>query len=375
MPRPRRFPEETPIGALARRLAILEGSQVFTGLDADAIHDDVAAEILAVALKATPTSTDLLLIEDVADSNEKKRITISSLPSAGAGSSLKTDTGPDASDFWEIIEIDGGDSLIIRQWDDSAAAFLERIEIVGKGAGISSEGDVIFRDLDGVEIFRFNESLDRVQFAAGRGKIDFAGGGSDLSSINKIHSFGADLIIQAESTGSGPQDLSLEADDGAGVMRTRMHVFGIGDISLLKVDGTTVSVFWDQSEDRWKFTDPPAGIAEPIIFSMDDVLVTKIGQARFYPPYDIIITDVRISVGTAPTGATIEVDVNKNGTTIFTTQSNRPIIATSGFFDLSGTPDITAYTADTDYISVDIDQVGSTIAGKDLVVTILAVHA
>ena len=38
----------------------------------------------AFTAKATPTTADFLVIEDAADSNNKKSITIGSLPSAGA---------------------------------------------------------------------------------------------------------------------------------------------------------------------------------------------------------------------------------------------------------------------------------------------------
>jgi hypothetical protein len=47
-----------------------------------------AGEISAIAAKASPTTSDLLLIEDVADANNKKRITISSLVAAGLGSRI-----------------------------------------------------------------------------------------------------------------------------------------------------------------------------------------------------------------------------------------------------------------------------------------------
>lgn len=106
-------------------------------------------------------------------------------------------------------------------------------------------------------------------------------------------------------------------------------------------------------------------------FSELGVLATKTGTVRWYPPVNITIVDVAAMVGVAPTGATILVDVNNSGTTIFTTQSLRPTIAISGFHDESGTPngDVTL-VANTDYITVDIDQVGSTIAGEDLVVQI-----
>lgn len=53
---------------------------VANGADGTAIHDNVAGEIAAIATKATPTTSDVLLIEDAADSNNKKKITIGTLP-------------------------------------------------------------------------------------------------------------------------------------------------------------------------------------------------------------------------------------------------------------------------------------------------------
>lgn len=82
------------------------------------------------------------------------------------------------------------------------------------------------------------------------------------------------------------------------------------------------------------------------------------------------ITGVRASAGTAPTGAAIIVDINKNGTTIFTTQPNRPTIAISS--NTSGNVtnmDITTVAAG-EYLTVDIDQVGSTVAGANLTIQV-----
>jgi hypothetical protein len=82
------------------------------------------------------------------------------------------------------------------------------------------------------------------------------------------------------------------------------------------------------------------------------------------------ILSCRASVGTAPTGSSIIADVNKNGTTIFTTQANRPTIAISG--NTSGAVtnmNVSALSAG-DYLTVDVDQVGSTVAGADLTITV-----
>ena len=70
--------------------------------DSDAIHDNVAAEISAIAPKATPTTSDILLIEDAAAADAKKSITIGDLPAAapalhasthqsGGGDAIKLD--------------------------------------------------------------------------------------------------------------------------------------------------------------------------------------------------------------------------------------------------------------------------------------------
>lgn len=53
--------------------------------DPDAIHDNIPSEISAVTEKTTPVGGDFILIEDSEDSNNKKRILIDSLPGGGGG--------------------------------------------------------------------------------------------------------------------------------------------------------------------------------------------------------------------------------------------------------------------------------------------------
>lgn len=83
------------------------------------------------------------------------------------------------------------------------------------------------------------------------------------------------------------------------------------------------------------------------------------------------IVGTRLMVGTAPTGAALLIDVNKNGTTIYSTQGNRPTIAIGANTGGPGaTPDVTTLAAG-DYLTVDIDQVGSSAAGSDLTVSVI----
>ena len=89
----------------------------------------------------------------------------------------------------------------------------------------------------------------------------------------------------------------------------------------------------------------------------------------FRPSGAFTVSEVYVEVKTAPTGATLIIDVNKNGTTIFTDQSLRPTIAISGTTATSGTPDVTTFAKD-DQITIDVDQIGSTLTGEDLTVQV-----
>ena len=54
------------------------------GIDTDAIHDNVAGEIADITEKTAPINTDLLVIEDSDDSNNKKRVQLGNLPGGGS---------------------------------------------------------------------------------------------------------------------------------------------------------------------------------------------------------------------------------------------------------------------------------------------------
>lgn len=116
----------------------------------------------------------------------------------------------------------------------------------------------------------------------------------------------------------------------------------------------------------------PQGVRGPAgttpVFQRSGSLTTQTGASRFYVDAAATIAKVRVAVGTAPVGAAVTVDVNKNGTTIFTTQANRPSIAAGGF-TATATPDVTALSIG-DYLTVDIDGVGSTNPGADLTVSV-----
>lgn len=94
---------------------------------------------------------------------------------------------------------------------------------------------------------------------------------------------------------------------------------------------------------------------------------TNVGP-YFRVPVKCRIDEVQCHVGTAPTGQSILVDVNDDGTTVFTTQGNRPTIAAGTNDDTSGAADGGTAIAKDSVITVDVDQIGSGTAGADLTV-------
>lgn len=99
----------------------------------------------------------------------------------------------------------------------------------------------------------------------------------------------------------------------------------------------------------------------------------SVGTGTFKLPFTLAaeIVSIQLAVATSPTGADLIVDVNKNGTTVFTTQANRPTVpdGDANGVGAEAVPDVTSI-AEGDYLSVDIDQVGSTVSGEDLTVVI-----
>lgn len=114
-----------------------------------------------------------------------------------------------------------------------------------------------------------------------------------------------------------------------------------------------------------------AGKTECIMLACSDESTTDLTAAtdvvKFVMPYAMTLTGISASVQTAPVGSTLIVDVNEGGTTIMA--SNKIVI------DAGETSTATAATAPTlsdtalasgALITVDIDQIGSSTAGKGL---------
>ena len=131
--------------------------------------------------------------------------------------------------------------------------------------------------------------------------------------------------------------------------------------------GTTSLVF-----DAW-LTSGVSDLGESIVVACSDELsAVSVGTSKvtFRMPFSMTVTEVRAMAVTAPTGAAIIVDINESGTSILSTKLTIDVGTKTSV--AAGTPAVIsdAALADDAEISVDFDQVGSTIAGSGIKVII-----
>lgn len=93
-------------------------------------------------------------------------------------------------------------------------------------------------------------------------------------------------IRAIDAEGGAGANISLWADDSGGVIRLRQLVSGAsGDIGFYRVDGSTVSLLWDESDGRWEFTTPVL-VGTDIISTNEMYLKVRgngvAGQLRLY---------------------------------------------------------------------------------------------
>jgi hypothetical protein len=224
----------------------------------------------------------------------------------------------------------------------------------------------------------------------GSGAVDFRGPEDfnsdytllDLSALYGLYMYGVQSSAGRRISGgitveAGPNFTGFVVGERAS---TELEFYPDGDNDVYLLDGFTnsdVKHWWHEEADgTYKASagrKSRIGLYFQQAFHVTGVQTT--GTAKNEPaeywqmPFPAEVDEVRIHVGTAPTGAAFIVDVNINGTTIFTSQGNRPSIAISGTDATSGSPDTTKFAKD-DRLSFDIDQVGSTIAGSDLTVMV-----
>jgi len=158
---------------------------------------------------------------------------------------------------------------------------------------------------------------------------------------------GADLGVQ--------NDLEVEGDIFTDSIKESTSAAGVTIDGLLIKDGDTK-------------------VTESMVIACSDestALTTGTAKVTFRMPYAFTLTAVRASATTAPTGATLTVDINEAGTTILSTKIT--IDATEKTSTTAATAAVISDSAlaDDAEMTIDIDQIGSTIAGAGLKVYLI----
>lgn len=147
---------------------------------------------------------------------------------------------------------------------------------------------------------------------------------------------------------------------------------------------------------------------EYVNIPISGALTVAAGVARYSIPFASELVQVNATVNTAPVGSSIIFDINKNGTTVISSQSapdnrltilaaanaavplkvtrgvavnpgpgtNQPNDTGVGYVNITGNgvvPNDTpvATFAAGDYVSIDVDQIGSGTAGSNAVITLV----
>jgi len=157
---------------------------------------------------------------------------------------------------------------------------------------------------------------------------------------------------------------------------------GAGTSLVVQEDGTPVASgvkVVNFTGARVEVTTIPSGVTVTInelnqqaLLTIEGTLETNTGELTIpnVTGRTLVISKVYLRVGTAPTGDSIIADIHLDGTTIFTTQANRPEIAISGYTGQTTTIDVPNWT-DGSYLTLDIDQVGSILPGSNLTAVVV----
>lgn len=189
-----------------------------------------------------------------------------------------------------------------------------------------------------------------------------------------------DLSAGPDGTGPTDQTTSSDGTDGWPVGEL-VPVYGPPGIKGMWAEADAGARVWVECVDlgdtvddlisRVEALEPAAALLTPFVFSVSGDLAVMAGRHHLINDSggDRSISTVRAHVGTAPTGAAVQVDVKVNGATIFASAGDRPTVPAGGNDGVSGAISNPTWGAGQD-ITVSITSVGSGTPGADLTVAI-----
>jgi hypothetical protein len=118
--------------------------------------------------------------------------------------------------------------------------------------------------------------------------------------------------------------------------------------------------------------------ADVIVVPVGDeitAVTTGTGKIKFRMPFAATLLAVRANVNTAPTGSTLIVDIDEAGVSVLGTKLSIDASELTSTTAASAATITDSSLADDAEISIDIDQIGSTVAGAGLKVSLFVRRA
>lgn len=165
---------------------------------------------------------------------------------------------------------------------------------------------------------------------------------------------------------------------GAAVWQLHLTAGGSGDIpaKAMMAAADHILILDSAAGDAAKKTPATEFRKETIIVALSDettALTAGTAKRSFRMPFAMTLTSVRSMVNTAPTGATLIVDINEGDTPVSILSTKLSIDISEKTSTTAAVPAVISDTnlADDALITFDIDQIGSTIAGAGLKVALI----
>ena len=243
-------------------------------------------------------------------------------------------------------------------------------EIAFAGANTNNfEGYIAFKTKGPADVY--TQALNEIMRIDGDGDVGIGTTDPDA----KFHVVGGAIVTGGLTIGAGANEFTItESSDDI----TLANTINDKDIDIAVKNGDGVSKRAKFTADTHSGEVIIAGVEEVIIVALSDEttnLAAGTAKASFHMPYAMLLSKVKASVNTAPTGSVLTVDINEAGASILGTkltidagEFTSDTAATS--FAFSGTDGADAALADNALITFDIDGVGSSATGKGLKVTL-----